>query len=60
MGRCWPGFGCSGRVGGCAADAVMVGSEIIRHDIGTRNNHRVGGGAANPTDKSGFALAALA
>jgi len=37
------------RVGGSAADAVMVGSEIIRHDIGADNNRRVGGKAANPT-----------
>ena len=38
------------RVGGSAADMVKVGIEIIRHDIGTVNHHRVGGEAANPTD----------
>jgi hypothetical protein len=31
-----------------AADAVMVGSEIIRREIGTDNDRRVGGIAANP------------
>ena len=38
-----------GRVGGYAADAVMVGGEIIRRETGTDNNRRVGGEAANPT-----------
>ena len=37
------------RVGGCAADAVIVCSEIIRRDIGADHNHRVGGVAADPT-----------
>jgi len=32
-----------------AADAVIVGSKIIRRDIGTDNNRCVGGKAANPT-----------
>jgi hypothetical protein len=37
------------RVGGSAADAVMVGGEIIRRDNGADNNRRVGGQAAHPT-----------
>ena len=37
------------RVGGYAADAEMVGSQIIRLGIEADNDHRVGGEAANPT-----------
>ena len=37
---------------GSAADAVMIGFEIIRRDIGANNNRRVGGKAANPTPSS--------
>ena len=40
----------NGRVGGYAADAVTVGSQIVRHGIGADINHRGGGRAANPTD----------
>jgi len=32
-----------------AADAVMVGSTIIRRENGADNDRRVGGTAANPT-----------
>ena len=45
----WTGFPSTRRVGGFAADAVMVGRKIIRHDIGAGIDHRVGGIAANPT-----------
>ncbi len=37
---------------GYAADAVIVGSKIIRRESEADNNHRVGGQAANPTDQS--------
>jgi len=40
------------RVGGYAADAVIICRKIIRREIGTVNNRRVGGGAANPTYSS--------
>jgi len=43
-----------GRVGGCAADAVIVGSQIIRRDIGVDHCHRVGSEAAAPTDIGRF------
>jgi len=36
-------------VDGFAIHAVMVGRQIIRHDIGGGSNHRAGGEAANPT-----------
>jgi len=38
-----------GRVGGFAADAVMVDRKIIRRDSGADNDRRVGSEAANPT-----------
>ena len=46
MGRCWPGFGYTDtaetrRVDGFAVHAVMVGSQIIRHESGDDNHHRV-------------------
>jgi hypothetical protein len=35
-------------VGGFPAHAVIVSSEIIRHDIGADNDHRVGGAHGTP------------
>jgi len=36
-------------VDGFAVHAVMVGSQIIRREIGTDNHHRVDGRAVHPT-----------
>ncbi|WP_267874161.1 hypothetical protein [Massilia sp. HP4] len=41
----------SRRVGGFAADAVMVCAQIIRHEYGADSDHRVGGVAADPTEQ---------
>jgi len=36
-------------VDGYAVHAVMVGSQIIPHEIGADNDHRVDGEAVHPT-----------